>query len=210
MAKFQDQLAKLDRALDLAESSLKAGPVQRKVLADQLRQIEAKANEQYAVLLDQLAQIAQAAQEFELRLERLRKLVGEVGLPQIEVSFENLPDTAVDGIRVDHITDGLLLAVKNVGKSNAYGVSVVLRDGSGLGGIAGIDLKPGESVSYPLKRVVGNPMKQIRRKIGFDAHPESLVLTFDVSYRSDKGQHKTYTRFVVDGSKKAATRTTRL
>lgn len=203
MADPQYRLAELDRALDLIESLLKADPSRRKAVADQLRQLEVKANEQYAVLLERFAGIVQLVQEFELRLKRLRGFVGEVGLPQIEVAFGNLPSAAADGIRVEHITDDVLLVARNIGKSNAYAVRVILQGGPELGGIVGANLKPDEVVSYPLKRVLGNRLKQTRRKIGFDSSPESLVLVFDVSYRSDVGQHGTTYRFVLDGSKKA-------
>ena len=205
MADPQHPLAELDRALDLIESLLKADPSQRKALADRLRQVEANANEQYAVLLQRFAGVVRLVQELELRLKRLRGFVGEVGLPQIEVSFENLPDAAAEGIRVEHITDDVLLVVKNVGKSNAYDIHVVLQGTSEPGGIGGMNLRPGENTSYPLKRVVGNRLKP-RRRIGFASAPESLVLVFDVSYRSDAGQHRTTSRFVVDGSKRAGTR----
>lgn len=206
MADPQHRLTDLDRALDLIESLLKADPSRRKVVADQLRQVEAKANDEYAVLLKRLTGMVQTVREFELRLERLRGFVGEAGLPQVQVSFENFPDTATDGIRVEHITDDVLLAAKNIGKSNAYDVRVVLQDESERGGIVGVDLKPGEVVSYPLKRVVGSRLKQTRRRIGFASTPESLVLVFDVSYRSNAGQHRTTSRFVLDGSKKAGGR----
>ena len=128
-----------------------------------------------------------------------------MSLPKIEVSFRHFPDEAADGIHVSHITDDVLLCVCNIGGSNAYDVHVLLRDGLEPGGIMGVDLAPGEEVSYPLKRILGNKLKQVRWKIGFasgseSSGSESLELIFSVSYRSDKGQHDTTSRFVLDGS----------
>ena len=123
-----------------------------------------------------------------------------MSLPNIEVSFRHFPDEAADGIHVSHITDDVLFCVCNIGGSNAYDVHVLLRDGLEPGGIMGVDLAPCEEVSYPLKRILGNKLKQVRRKIGFTSGSESLELIFDVSYRSDKGQHVTTSRFALDGS----------
>ena len=124
-------------------------------------------------------------------------------LPDIEVSFRQLPDDAGDGITVSHITNDVLLCVRNIGGSNAYDVHVLLRDGPETGGIMGVDLAPGAQVDYPLRRILGKRLKQVRRKIGFASDPESLELIFAVSYRSDKGQHSTTSRFVLDGSRNA-------
>ena len=123
-----------------------------------------------------------------------------MSLPKIEVSFRHFPDEAADAIHVSHITDDVLFCVCNIGGSNAYDVHVLLRGGLEPGGIMSVDLAPGEEVSYPLKRILGSRLKQVRRKIGFTTGSESLELIFGVSYRSNKGQHVTNSRFVLDGS----------
>ena len=127
----------------------------------------------------------------------------QYGFPQIEVSFRNLPDESGEGISVLHITDGVLLCVKNTGESDAYDVDVVLQGGSETGGIMGVDLAPDAEVVYPLKRVLGSRLGQMRRKVGLNSGPELLELVFAVSYRSDKSQHRATSRFVLDGSRKA-------
>ena len=123
-------------------------------------------------------------------------------LPRIEVSFRNLPDESIQGISVSHITDDVLLCVRNTGESDAYDVHVLLQGGPETGGIMGLDLAPGAEVVYPLKRVLGNRLGQAQHKVGFNSGPESLDLIFGVLYRSGKGQHRTTSRFVLDGSRK--------
>ena len=124
-------------------------------------------------------------------------------LPQIEVSFQNLPEESGEGISVLHITDAVLLCIRNTGESNAYDVQVLLQGGPETGGIRGVDLAPGAEVVYPLKRVLGSRLGQMRRQIGLNSDLESLELIFAVSYRSGKGQHHASSRFVLDGSTKA-------
>ena len=127
----------------------------------------------------------------------------QFSFPQIEVSFRNLPDESGEGISVSHITDDVLLCVKNTGESDAYAVQVLLEGGSETGGIMGVDLAPDAEVVYPLKRVLGSRLDQLRREVELKPAPESLELIFAVSYRSDKSQHRTTSRFVLDGSRKA-------